>query len=557
MRHRLLFIVASLTILLLQGCFKDNGSYDYLELNPPKWLINLSNDNINIYCRGGEEAHFKGSAYFVWEGSEADIERRKSEVRYEWRFKDKVLSTNLDDVIPTQELLDRLGLKDYPNSGIFGHFVIIEKSSGIEFKAKALLTIYPPIQDGDFVVYAAMPGESNAGKLYSLIVKSETQPDGSKQRVFSFRTKESDKISGTPKDLKVFTSKAVSSMGGMTVITEEGAAHVYTPTRFEKSWDVLEQFSSPPAGDTKFLDRRDQESGSEVESYSWLLSAKGELYSRQSAKNWLMGKFFPDPYYLDEKGYVVRKLGHVLYGINAIPCYDTKNRRVLLATAKNYQYDKNRSYVKALVPRPGYNGLQVHEMPEGTEVFHLTQVNHGGAAGGRAIWYNMYYNDPQGQPRIGTFEIDVYNHDLQSSSIAMHRGVALSPEYRFDKETVFLTTANARRGGQKYRYELFSKGNSVYAVVRSLSPIDFSFQFGKLKLDEISSKITCMIYDKYLYGDSRDYSYMIIGCENGDIFVYYCPAEPTRLTLVSRFNAGGRVVAIKQLGANRPNVDAY
>ena len=66
-----------------------------------------------------------------------------------------------------------------------------------------------------------------------------------------------------------------------------------------------------------------------------------------------------------------------------------------------------------------------------------------------------------------------------------------------------------------------------------------------------------MIYDKYLYGDSRDYSYMIIGCENGDIFVYYCPAEPTRLTLVSRFNAGGRVVAIKQLGANRPNVDAY
>ena len=557
MRQRLLFIFASLSIFLLQGCFKDNGNYDYLELHPPKWLINVSSENINVYCRGGHDAHLKGSAYFVWNGTEAEVERRKQEVRYEWRFGDKVFSTQLDEILPTQELLDRLGLKDYPDGILYGHFVIIEKTSGIEFKAKVVLSIYPPIQDGDFLVYSALPGEPNAGKLYSLVVNSEVQPDGSKRRSFSFKDKESDKIEGTPRDLKVATAKAVSPMGSATVITEEGTAYVYSPSKLEMSWNILEQFSSPPSADTKFVDRRDQESGAEVESYSWLLSAKGELYNRQSAKNWLMGKFFPEPYYLDEKGYSVEKLGHVLYGISPIPCYDTKNRRVLLATAKSYQYDKSRSYVKALVARPTYSGLPVHEMPEGTEVFHLTQVNQGGAASGRAIWYNMYYNGSDGLPRIGTFEIDVYNHNLQTSPMAGYRGITLPAEYRFDKETVFLITANTKRGGQKWRYELFSKGSSVYAVVRSLAPYDFSHQFGKLQLNEITSKITCMIYDKYAYGDSRDYTYMIIGCENGDIFVYHCPDEPTKPTLLHQFNSGGRVVAIKQLGANRPNVDAY
>lgn len=38
------------SMLLLTSCFKDEGNYDYAEMNPPHWLINANNP-VSIVAR--------------------------------------------------------------------------------------------------------------------------------------------------------------------------------------------------------------------------------------------------------------------------------------------------------------------------------------------------------------------------------------------------------------------------------------------------------------------------------------------------------------------------
>ena len=79
----------------------------------------------------------------------------------------------------------------------------------------------------------------------------------------------------------------------------------------------------------------------------------------------------------------------------------------------------------------------------------------------------------------------------------------------------------------------------------------------KLPLEGITSKITFITYDRETaYVDVMDYPHLIVGCENGDILIYNVVDLPAPRFL-KKYNVGGKVVSIKQLGVISAYYDMY
>ena len=74
-------IVCALVCTTLSACFSDEGNYTYESLKPPTWLINVNNDPIYVYGRGGEKTYIDASRYFNW-GKLDSLERSKEAVSY-------------------------------------------------------------------------------------------------------------------------------------------------------------------------------------------------------------------------------------------------------------------------------------------------------------------------------------------------------------------------------------------------------------------------------------------------------------------------------------------
>lgn len=535
---------------LFAGCFSDEGNYDYEELKAPTWNINIENQLQYVTARGGAQMRLDGSQYFRWVGF--DSLQRSQDVRYEWRINGNIISTQLTEVMTTDELMKRAGFEDYPNAAHQGHFVIIEKSSGVEFMCRFRLLITPPITSGDFVVYSNKG--THAGKLSVLMLDYKKTANGEVEN-FSLNQDVVSELPGTPKSLSYALANNVGFAGSITAITQEGDATVFSAGTLKKVWNVGEQFSSGVPADFLVSDRRDQEKGTSEPAFTWVATKDGRVFTRQTGKNYLGGKFLTDPYYLDEKGYRITKFGHTLWGITNIPCYDEKNRRVVLATCLPHHETNNyRCFMKALKNDSRTGGVPLSQMPEDTKVYHM-----GGSISGQgwfadrmSNWYEMFYTTG-GNSWIGTFAVDIYNRNLQNNYMADNRMKSLEG-VTFDDETVFLTSAQIRYSRSlKPLYCLFTQGTKVYAVKKPASYMESNLELTTLNFPEVVSKITAMTYD---CANDIDYRHLIMGCDNGDILVYDVSQLPAP-KLVKKFNVGGRVASVKQIGIMRTTLDMY
>ena len=67
-----------------------------------------------------------------------------------------------------------------------------------------------------------------------------------------------------------------------------------------------------------------------------------------------------------------------------------------------------------------------------------------------------------------------------------------------------------------------------------------------------------MVYDVtgYWVGLDHEYPHLVVGCENGDVLIYYAvPVAHPRL--MKKYNVGGRVCAIKQVAMPSSYLDLY
>ena len=120
----------------LTSCFDDEGNYDYKNVDEPIWTESA----ITMYARAGEITKFRGSPYFAWR---VDSLQRASEVTYEWKLEDEVLSHEADFEISTDEIIKRIGMVKFDGKGKNGTFSIIEKNTGVTFVLPIYVTITP------------------------------------------------------------------------------------------------------------------------------------------------------------------------------------------------------------------------------------------------------------------------------------------------------------------------------------------------------------------------------------------------------------------------------
>jgi hypothetical protein len=543
---------------MLASCFSDEGNYEYESLKPPTWLDNFMNRPIQVLVYGGRNVKLDGSRYFNW--GKLDSLQRSQEVRYEWRMNGKVFSDQLKEEMTTDEFLKRMGLEEMPVKEQSGDFSIIEKSSGVTFKVKCTLFFKPAIGGGDFVVYSAKsPTETNVGKLtvFRLVYINEK---GRLKQNYDFGRYVLNDIPGTPKTLDVAVAKNVGAAGSLTVITEEGDATVYNAGNLKKEWELSSQFADGIPDNFKVSGRKDQEDGGlNTPASTWVVTKDGRLFSRQFGKNYLGGKFLSEPYYIDSLGYKITKFGHTNWGVTNIPCYDEKNRRVVLATSVNSSdFYKYRSFVATLHSNQFYSPAE--KMPADAKVYYLTTMNGAEYRDNRNSWFQAYYTT-QGKSMVACFAVDNYGRRLTYTMNYMSPYEV--PGHLFTDETVFLTASGEHLTGSssKAYTDLFSEGKDLYAIERDGNRTYFGaseVMIRQIPLEGITSKITCMVYDvmDYWMGLDGEYPHLVVGCENGDVLVYYA-VPVTHPRLMKKYNVGGRVSTIKQVAMPSGYLDLY
>ena len=410
------------------------------------------------------------------------------------------------------------------------------------------------------MVYSAKsPTETNVGKLtvFRLVYINEK---GRLKQNYDFGRYVLNDIPGTPKTLDVAVAKNVGAAGSLTVITEEGDATVYNAGNLKKEWELSSQFADGIPDNFKVSGRKDQEDGGlNTPASTWVVTKDGRLFSRQFGKNYLGGKFLSEPYYIDSLGYKITKFGHTNWGVTNIPCYDEKNRRVVLATSVNSSdFYKYRSFVATLHSNQFYSPAE--KMPADAKVYYLTTMNGAEYRDNRNSWFQAYYTT-QGKSMVACFAVDNYGRRLTYTMNYMSPYEV--PGHLFTDETVFLTASGEHLTGSssKAYTDLFSEGKDLYAIERDGNRTYFGASevtIRQIPLEGITSKITCMVYDvmDYWMGLDGEYPHLVVGCENGDVLVYYA-VPVTHPRLMKKYNVGGRVSTIKQVAMPSGYLDLY
>ena len=541
--------------ILLTGCFEDEGNYKYFSINPPKWLIDTYYENITVVCRTGkgETASFKASDKFIWE---KDSAARTNEVRYEWQLNGVVLSEKLDFEMPADELIRKAGIKQLPPSGIMGSFHIIEKNSGIDYMARVIFFLNPEYATADWVILSKDGGNAK----FSVLQRSKKIINGQSQDYFELKDNRYEevnhgKIPGNPIMLCLARARNIGPLGSSTIITDQAAYEVDNAT-MEKVSELKDQFLDGTPPDFQAVARREIDpSGSDVPACSFVATRKGEIFTRRMSRNFLGGQFLTEPYYLDNKGYKITKFGHNSYAAN-IPCYDELNRRIVMATVSRVdiptgENPQDKIYVyktKMVALGPVNGGVPFWDMPEGTEVLHISQNMHISWMPSLSFAYTIYYNDAAGNSYMGDF---IVNNQYLTSTDNYY---AKARWYRFPKkltsESVILKSTCHRRGVEAVYRDFYSDGPEVRFIQRGKDYSDFSITDHPFRT--FDSRVTFMTYEWY-----RTNNFVIvIGCENGDV-IGIDISNIMNPKEIFKVNTGGKVVGVKELGEANSNQDYF
>ena len=511
-----------------------------------------------IVGRMGENAVFKGSSLFMWG---EDSVKRKNEVRYEWKFNDIVVSEEMDFEIPTAELKEKIGLEYFSDDvPTYGTFAVIDKASGVSYLAKVMLWIYSAYTPGDWIILT-----QNGDHAELSVLRGESVwENGNMETKYTlkenvYKEANNDDIPGKAVNLAWGRAKHIGSQGSWTVITDQ-VAYELNAEDLVKVDEIKDQFLDGTPTDFVVTDRRDKDPATYHEGASSFVATRdGRVFTRTLNENYMGGKFLTEPYYIDERGYKITKFGHNSYGAT-IPCYDEKNRRIVIASVWSQNIGENNEYhmvfrtnMVALTNDGWQSGPRVGGFTPGTEILYLgaTQHCYGMTTMGEKT-FTVYYNDPAspGGTLVGDF---AYNENTQK-----YKGDSYLSYLRYfrvpltlDESSVFLLSASFARSGislipAAYR-DFFSSGNKLYYAQRGTSAVEYTTYVVTSFMNGMSfdSKITCLSYDSM-----DNCKKLFVGCEGGEIYVFDISVIQNPV-LLYKTKMKGKVVCGKQLlGAN-------
>lgn len=554
-------------VLLFTSCFEDEGNYKYENMNPPHWIINYQQPT-NFTARQGRDVTLNAKNFFVWD---ENAEQREQEVSYEWVLNNKVVAEGLEVKMSAEELMKKAGLNSFTSA--FGTFNVVEKSTGIKYMAKILVWFLPKYTEGDWIVLADKNGKTGL----SALCKGYTNVEGEETTTFTLvenaygETNAGEELPGRPISMNWALDRHIGTQGSITVITNQGGYELNAEDLSFSAKIEGEQFLGGTPSSFNLVARADRDASTNYQPATFLVSEDGQLYTRVMSANYLGGKYLTEPYFLDEKGYKITAFGNASYGDGMIPCYDEKNRRIVIATVVSEQKQVNGEYINVSSTKvhalstaptsphqwdPNIPVPPVNAFPEGTKVRYIGMtglLNLVGSGNGKSC-YTIAYDDPA-QPNytiIADFIINTSTMEVSNDVAYKASGFKFN---KLDDSACILTSVNTRAGSnatkRAARTIFISSNNQVKYYTRTLSYIGTNqFEsFGTFPF-KISSKITYMSLS-YSWCDS-----MIIGCENGDVYIYDINVYETP-KLLYHGNVGGKVVAARELGERRALNDKF
>lgn len=522
MKNKILLGCLFLAALLI-GCFDDEGTYDYKEINGPVWDYNYSSSP--VYIRAYEGDSTKATVPMHFEGDSSNF-------RFEWRTYDgKLFCEERVLAISTDTLFSRLGITSYTEIPQTGTFTAVDQSTGMKFVARLWFYKYGRYRRGNVLILSE--NGSNA-KLSCYSQKTETV-NGVSKVVYSlqdnvFEVANADmKLEGTPRGLYANHDNAISSsMAATTVLTSKGI-YVVNNENMKFAGELKDEFmSGAPAN-------FDVVSAFHRSRLSLLATADGKLYQRVKTASWLGGKFQSEPYIVDEKGYQVTGfgLGRTPSGGHISPCWDEKNRRILMIKMNSEPFNIfPLTYVEgAEYPDP------VWAMPEGTEVLHLFAGEYYNYLG-NVYKYSIIYNDKDGKTWLTDFIVN-----RATGLVVQHEeaGKQAFPGGNLPKGTKFLTSAASYGAPISNNYIFYSKGKEIHYVNRENNTT------GSLMSSPFVANVVAFIYN----ASNIDYNKLYVALENGDFFAIDISNIITpKIIEETRFNVGGKIVDLLELAHN-------
>lgn len=524
-----------LSFLLMTGCLKDEGNYEYTEVSEPTWLFPFGEQ---IYIYEGDSVFYKAAFRF-----EKDSAERLADLRYEWVLNGVVISEQRDLNMSGDSIIKKLNLPSFPESFITGTFNVIEKSTGIRYMCERLYNICPRYSNGMWMILS----EDGGNARLSYQSKKMKNINGLQQAEYQtgidfYKQKNGAAIPGTPRRMLWHEAPHISpAVGAVTVVTDQ-AAYEVNCENFIKSGELKDQFLDGTPSDFKVSDIY---YGGII---SFVATEDGRLFRRMMSEDWLGGKYISEPYVIDNRGSEVRHFGQ---GISiqsksyntGFPCYDELNRRMMLI---NFSNPKGKIY--PVTPDNGEHALEVWNMPEGCEVLRLSEwgdlmgLNWGSDQG-----FVMIFNQ-EGRTYMSQFRLNTSNPNYYARCIANETdSVKPFPGGNLDQESLFLTTSDEEYMPLR-TYIFYTKGNELRYVDRANGTDHPVYNF--------NAKITAIRYATYYSDWLPNYTEIAIGLANGDFMMLnIADLKNPYVIEKSRVNVGGPVREVAQI--SRPDIRDY
>ena len=545
-----IYLLGVFFLFFLGGCFKDEGSYNYTKLDAPEWKFEGA---IEMTFRAGETAKFRSTPYFTWG---EDSVQRASEVTYEWKLENVVLSNEADFDMPTDELIKRIGLIKFETKAKQGTFSVIEKNTGVTYVKFIYVKITPSNASGDWCIIS----ENGGNTMFSLI-KRQYPVTGLtyelKQNIYPELN--DGEILGRPLFMAYAEGATnIGAMGAMTVVTTSGEYEI----NCESMVKVGNLDEIPIQGN--IMSRHDAYNKSgDFGLQTFVTDAEGKLYRRMLTKNNLGGEFGTTPLVLDAKGYQITMMGQTQIGYLAMPCYDALHRRmVTIVFYESGKMDDNPwwpqpdgeqyklSKLCSTQPKVGVSVTgcaPVWDMPVGTKPLHIWYVKEAGNPFmGNYDIIGLIYNDASGKTWLTEFAIDrkegYAKNDAENKNIEFPGG-------NLEVGSCFLMSSD--RFSKKKNFMLYSKGNQIRYINRSFQFSDNAY----ITLKDPNDKVTFMAW-----AVAKDYWQLMVGTEKGKVIFYDAKSGDSldpNPKLIKEFDLGGRIVSAKELDNESLHGDKY
>lgn len=543
------------SLLVLTACFEDEGNYDYREMNPPRWLVDNTQPS-RYYAYQGYDVTLDGKGLFTWD---TDSLTRAENVTYEWILNGKPVAEGLQVTMSTYELMEKAGVTECSGAmGTFGTFNIVEKNTGVKYMANILVWFNPKYSEGNWVLLVDDNGKARVSVVreYSKSENGQLVSEYDLVQDAYAESNDGSSIPGKPLTMNWAYDRHVGQNGSITVITDEGGFQLDAEDMSLYGKIEGDEFLDGTPANFQLVARADYDATENRQPATFLATADGQLYCRLMSGNYLGGKYLTEPYFVDEKGYKVTKFWNTNYN-EMIPCYDEKNRRVMIASVEMTQVGEDytsvfRPIIVPLSGTPAY-GAPVNCFPEGTEILYIGPHRYYPSLLGSNMVFVCLYNEP-GVATTQLRHFAVFMKGLGLNTGAFHFGYADMPiPELLDSSSCILSSGSNRTPATckvVARTIFFTKGNEVRYFLYDGSGLSIGVKYRTMPLTEVTSPITSISLAVY------NCDQLFVGCENGDVLVYDITSYDFP-RLLYKGNVGGKVLNVRQLGLRSPGCDSF